>query len=45
MLTTAYADGAAWNDTFWKNDRFNKLLGEARSELDHAKRAGMYAET
>lgn len=44
MFTTAYADGAAWNETFWKNARFNELLVAARSELDEAKRAAMYAE-
>ena len=26
MFTTAYAADAAWNDTFWKNPRFNELL-------------------
>ena len=44
MFTTAYAAGAAWNDTFWKNPRFNELLVTARSETDEAKRAAMYAE-
>lgn len=44
MFTTAYASGASWNDTFWENERFNKLLVEARSELDEAKRAEMYGE-
>ena len=44
MMTTAYAAGAAWNDTFWNNKRFNELLVAARSETDEAKRAGMYAE-
>lgn len=44
MFTTAYAGGAAWNDTFWQNDRFDELLVAARSELDQAKRAAMYAE-
>lgn len=44
MFTTAYAEAAAWNDTFWKNERFNKLLVEARGERDDAKRAPMYAE-
>ncbi|MFO1089525.1 MAG: ABC transporter substrate-binding protein [Hyphomicrobiales bacterium] len=44
MFTTAYAADAAWNETFWKNDRFNELLLQARSELDHKKRAAMYAE-
>ena len=44
MFTTAYAADAAWNDTFWKNPRFNELLVAARAETDDAKRAGMYAE-
>ncbi|HRX35597.1 MAG TPA: ABC transporter substrate-binding protein [Aestuariivirga sp.] len=44
MFTTAYAADAAWNDTFWKNPRFNELLVAARSETDEGKRAGMYAE-
>jgi peptide/nickel transport system substrate-binding protein len=44
MFTSTYADGAAWNDTNWKNARFNELLLAARSELDNSKRAGMYAE-
>ena len=44
MMTTAYKGGADWNDTFWKNDRFDELLGKARAETDQAKRAAMYAE-
>lgn len=44
MFSTAYAEGAAWNDTFWKNDKFNKLLVQARAELDEAKRRQMYVE-
>ena len=44
MFVTAYAADAAWNDTFWKNPRFNELLVTARSETDQAKRAAMYAE-
>ena len=40
MFTTAYAADAAWNDTFWKNARFNELLIAARAETDDAKRAG-----
>ena len=44
MFTTAYAAGAAWNDTFWKHPRFNELLVQARSETDDAKRAAMYGE-
>ena len=44
MFTTAYAADAAWNDTFWKNERFNELLISARSETDQMKRAAAYAE-
>jgi peptide/nickel transport system substrate-binding protein len=44
MFATAYADGAAWNDTYWKHEKFNKLLVEARSELNQAKRREMYVE-
>jgi len=44
MFSTAYAEGADWNDSFWKNEKFNKLLLEARSELDENKRREMYGE-
>ena len=44
MFSTAYAEGSAWNDTFWKHERFNKLLKEARAELNEAKRHEMYIE-
>ncbi len=44
MFSTAYAAGVAWNDTHWDHERFNKLLVEARAELDEAKRAEMYGE-
>jgi peptide/nickel transport system substrate-binding protein len=44
MFSVAYAKGAAWNDTFWANPRFNELLVQARSETDGDKRKGMYAE-
>jgi peptide/nickel transport system substrate-binding protein len=38
MFSVAYSDGAPWNDTHWKNDRFNELLVSARAELDTDKR-------
>ena len=38
MFTTAYAAEAKWNDTFWKNPRFNELLKSARAELNDTKR-------
>ncbi len=44
MFSTAYAADAAWNDTSWKNKRFNELLIGARAELDEAKRRTMYVE-
>ena len=44
MFATAYASGAAWNDSFWEHERFNELLAAARSELDDAKRREMYGE-
>jgi peptide/nickel transport system substrate-binding protein len=44
MFSTAYAADSSWNDTFWKNKRFNELLVSARAELDENKRRGMYVE-
>jgi peptide/nickel transport system substrate-binding protein len=44
MFATAYAAGADWNDSFWTHEKFNKLLLEARSELDDNKRREMYAQ-
>ena len=44
MFSIAYAEGAGWNDTFWKHKRFNQLLKAARAELDNAKRREMYVE-
>ena len=42
--STMFTDDAAWNDTFWKNPRFNELIRAARSETDQAKRQTAYAE-
>lgn len=44
MLSTAYAAGATWNDSFWKNPKFNDLLKSARAETDDKKRADQYTE-
>jgi len=44
MFATAYSCGAAWNDSFWCNDKFEGLMVEARAELDPAKRQAMYYE-
>ena len=42
MFATAYADGAAWNDSFWRHEKFNRLLVIARAELDTSKRRQQY---
>jgi peptide/nickel transport system substrate-binding protein len=44
MLATAYTSDAVFNDTFWKNPKFDQLLSVARAETDNAKRAAQYAE-
>jgi len=44
MFSIAYAADAEWNDSFWKHERFNQLLVEARAELDDAKRRELYVE-
>ena len=44
MLNLAFAPDAPWNDTLWKNERFGKLLVEARSATDATKRHEMYCE-
>jgi peptide/nickel transport system substrate-binding protein len=44
MFSIAYAEDANWNDAFWKHAKFNKLLKEARAELDQKKRRDMYVE-
>ncbi len=44
MYTLTYKSGAPWNETFWENDRFNKLLTQGKGELDDTKRAEIYRE-
>jgi len=44
MFSLAYGADAAWNESHWKNARFNELLAAAKGELDQAKRTEMYAE-
>jgi peptide/nickel transport system substrate-binding protein len=38
MLTVGYKSDAAWNETHWKNETFDKLLNDAAAEIDTAKR-------
>jgi peptide/nickel transport system substrate-binding protein len=44
IFTLGYAAGADWNDSHFRDDRFNQLLVQARAELDSGKRAAMYGE-
>jgi len=44
MFSIAYKGDALWNETAWKDDSFDKLLLDARSETDFDKRKGMYGE-
>lgn len=44
MLTLAFSNKSAWNETHWSNERFEKILTEARAELDQVKRKEMYGE-
>ncbi len=44
MLSTAYSGDAKWNDTHFRNKRFDELLVAARAELDNNKRREMYYE-
>lgn len=44
MYSTAYLSTADWNDTRFKDAKFDELLIAARGELDVAKRTAMYSE-
>ena len=44
IFSQVYAAEASWNDTYWKHEKFNKLLVQARAELDTTKRRDMYVE-
>ena len=44
MYTLAYKADAAWNESYWQNERFNELLLQAKAELDDTRRAEMYRE-
>ena len=44
MFSAAYSADSSWNDTFWKNDRFNELLAKGRAELNQEVRKEIYGE-
>lgn len=39
-LGVEYKSDAPWNETHWRNERYDKLLADAREETDHDKRKG-----
>ncbi|MDR3374680.1 MAG: ABC transporter substrate-binding protein [Ancalomicrobiaceae bacterium] len=44
QLSQAFLSTAAWNDTNWKREDFDKIIIAARAELDDAKRKQMYID-
>ena len=44
IYTLAYQSGAPWSEAFWSNEQFDKILLEAKAELDDARRAEMYRD-
>ena len=44
MLSTAYASDASWNESYFKDAQFDKLLKASRVEFDKAKRSEMYMD-
>ncbi|WP_102225059.1 ABC transporter substrate-binding protein [Acidimangrovimonas sediminis] len=44
MYSTAYISSADWNDTRFKDPKFDKIIVEARGELDKSKREQLYHE-
>lgn len=44
LFSTTYTSDAKWNETSWKNARFDEVVKLARSEGDESKRAALYAE-
>ncbi|MCA6119966.1 ABC transporter substrate-binding protein [Bradyrhizobium sp. WSM 1738] len=44
QFSILFKSGAPYNESGWANERFDRLLVQARSETDDAKRREMYAE-
>jgi len=42
ILNEDYRGGAPWNETYWNRADFDKLLDQARQELDFEKRKALY---
>ena len=39
-----YGTGSSWNESYWSNERFDKLLAEGKGTLDFDKRKEIYGE-
>lgn len=44
QLSQTFVTGQSWNDTHYANPKFDKLVVDARVELDEKKRLAMYSE-
>ncbi len=44
QMAIQFGPGAAWNDTYWNNDRMGELLSLSLAETDPDKRHKMYCE-
>ncbi|MEQ9490012.1 MAG: ABC transporter substrate-binding protein [Alphaproteobacteria bacterium] len=44
QFTEGYLSTADYNDAYWKNEKFDRMVLEARAELDEEKRRAMYVE-
>ena len=44
LLSLFFQSGAAWNESAWKNEKFDQLLVAARAETDEARRKEMYTD-
>jgi peptide/nickel transport system substrate-binding protein len=44
IFTSCWSQESNWNESYWKHEKFNKLLVEARKERDEGKRRDMYVE-
>jgi peptide/nickel transport system substrate-binding protein len=42
LLNLFFKSDAAWNESAWKNGRFDQLLAASRAETDETKRKQMY---
>ena len=44
LFTLFFKSDAPWNESAWKNEKFDQLLVAARGETDEAKRKQMYGD-